>query len=64
MKERTTPIKSIRLKCVDCSNGQLAEVRLCPVTECPIWLYRMGKRPKILEHQLVEQKEYKVENEQ
>ena len=40
-----TPIKSIRDKCIDCSGGQLKEVRLCPVTNCPLYPYRMGKRP-------------------
>ena len=40
-----TPIKSIREKCIDCSGGQLKEVRLCPVTDCALYPYRMGKRP-------------------
>lgn len=44
--EVLTPIKAIRAKCKDCSGGQLAEVRLCPVTTCALWPYRMGKRPK------------------
>jgi hypothetical protein len=47
MKGRITPIKAIRAKCIDCSGGYLGEVRLCPVTACPIWLYRMGKRPNL-----------------
>jgi len=44
--EVLTPIKAIRAKCIDCSGGQLSEVRLCPVTTCALWPYRMGKRPK------------------
>lgn len=40
-------LKAIRAKCVDCCCGQLAEVRLCPCDNCPLWPYRMGKRPKI-----------------
>lgn len=43
---KLTPIKAIRAKCVDCSCGQLKEVRECPVTNCPLYPYRMGKRPK------------------
>ena len=39
-------LKAIRLKCIDCCCGQLAEVRLCPCNNCPLWPYRMGKRPK------------------
>lgn len=41
-----TPIKSIRKKCLECSNGQYLEVRNCLNTECPIYRYRLGKRPK------------------
>lgn len=41
-----TPIKAIRLHCVDCCAGQLAEVRRCPFTECSLYEYRMGHRPK------------------
>jgi hypothetical protein len=44
MKHRT-PMKAIRAKCVDCSCGQLKEVRLCPVTRCALWPYRFGRRP-------------------
>jgi len=46
MSKRKTPLKAIRAKCIDCSARQLAEVRSCIVENCPIWLYRMGKRPK------------------
>lgn len=42
-----TPIKSIRAKCLDCCCSQPSEVRLCPAENCPLWPYRMGKRPKI-----------------
>lgn len=43
---KLTPIKAIREKCFDCSNGQFKEVRLCPVTNCPLYVYRSGHRPK------------------
>jgi hypothetical protein len=46
-KSRLTPLKAIRAKCIDCSAGYLGEVRLCPVTTCPIWPYRMGRRPNL-----------------
>ncbi len=43
---RAEPIlKVIRRKCLDCSVDQPTEVRLCPVTKCPLWPYRMGKNP-------------------
>ena len=41
--ERLTRTKAIRMKCLDCSGNQLAEVRKCPVTNCPLWRYRMGR---------------------
>ena len=41
-----TPMKAIRLKCLECSGGQVKEVRECNLVECPLFPYRMGKRPK------------------
>ena len=41
-----TPLKAIRLKCLDCSAGSIKEVRLCPVHDCELYQYRMGHNPK------------------
>ena len=41
----STPIKAIRAKCLECSNGQTKEVRECPCHSCPCYPYRMGRRP-------------------
>lgn len=41
-----TPMRAIRLKCVDCCCGNMAEVRRCPVKNCTLHPYRMGHRPK------------------
>lgn len=41
-----TPIQAIRAKCLDCCCGQRNEVKLCPCTDCSLYPYRMGKRPK------------------
>lgn len=43
---KRTPIKAIRAKCLDCTNGQFNEVRECELSECPLFEYRMGHRPK------------------
>lgn len=40
-----TPLKAIRLKCLDCCCGQIAEVRFCPCEDCPLYIYRMGHNP-------------------
>ena len=45
MEEIKSPLRAIRAKCADCMCGQLAEVRLCPSENCPLWPYRMGHNP-------------------
>jgi hypothetical protein len=45
--ERVTRARAIRLKCLDCCCGQAAEVRRCPCTDCPLWIYRMGREVKM-----------------
>ena len=43
--KKITPIRAIRLKCLDCCNGSQTEVKLCPITDCPLYAYRLGKDP-------------------
>jgi hypothetical protein len=38
-------LQVIRGKCLDCCCGSKKEVRLCPVTLCPLYPYRLGKNP-------------------
>lgn len=40
-----TPIKAIRSHYLDCMCGQATEVRLCPITDCSLYPYRMGHNP-------------------
>ena len=40
-----SPIKAIRAKCVECSGGSMSEVRLCHLTHCALWAFRMGHNP-------------------
>ena len=40
---RLTRAQAIRAKCIDCCCGQKNEVKLCPITDCPLWIYRLGK---------------------
>ena len=42
-----TPIKAIRAYCIECSGGMTKEVKLCTAEKCPLYPYRMGKRPKV-----------------
>lgn len=41
-----TPMKAIRLKCLECCCGQRSEVRLCHIKDCALWQYRFGHRPR------------------
>ncbi len=46
MQKKLTPMKAIRLKCLDCCCGQKLEVKLCPSVDCPLHPFRMGHRPE------------------
>lgn len=41
-----TPLKAIRAKCIECSNGSVGEVRKCVSPACPLFPFRMGHKPK------------------
>ncbi len=43
--ERMSPLKALRLRCVDCCAGSTYEVRACVAVDCPSWPFRMGKNP-------------------
>ena len=42
---KLTPLKAIRKKCLDCSNDSKLEARECPIIDCPLYVYRLGKNP-------------------
>ena len=44
--ESLTPLKSIRLKCRECTCDQPRAIRECLVTDCPLWPFRHGKNPR------------------
>lgn len=43
---KLTPIRAIRKYCMECSNFSPNEIRLCPIKNCALYPYRLGKRPK------------------
>ena len=43
--KKLTPVRAIRAKCLDCSGGQVSEIKECTVYSCPLYTYRMGKKP-------------------
>ena len=42
---KTTPLKAIRKKCLDCMSSSTNEVKLCLSEDCPLFVYRFGKNP-------------------
>jgi hypothetical protein len=40
-----TPIKAIRAKCRECGGNHTKVIRRCQAITCPLFPYRMGKRP-------------------
>lgn len=52
-----TPMKAIRAKCLDCSCGSANEVKLCPITACPLFPYRFGKNPNVKRERTAAQRE-------
>ena len=40
-----SPLKALRLRCIDCSAGSSLEVRLCTAASCPSWPFRLGRNP-------------------
>jgi len=40
-----TPLKSIRVYCLECSGSRPKEIRYCPSSGCPLYLYRFGTNP-------------------
>ncbi len=42
---RVSPLRALRLKCLDCCDGSASRIRLCPSVDCPSWPFRMGRNP-------------------
>lgn len=46
-ERHVTPLKAIRLKCLDCCCGSSVEVSECPCGDCSLWVFRFGKNPNV-----------------
>lgn len=46
MSKPITPIKAIRLHCIDCQGGNFKLPRFCDQPDCLFYPWRMGKNPK------------------
>ena len=45
VSENTNVLRSIKLKCLDCSTYNINEIKECPVKECPLYPFRLGNNP-------------------
>lgn len=54
-EKKISPIKAIRLKCLECSNGSANEVKLCHIESCPLYKFRFGKNPNRQPRELTEE---------
>ena len=42
---KLTPLRAIRMKCLDCSGRSRVEIRKCTIPDCSLYFYRLGKNP-------------------
>ena len=40
-----TPVKAIRMYCLECSGQSPKEVKECSISDCPLFKFRLGKNP-------------------
>jgi hypothetical protein len=43
--KRISPLKAIRLKCLECCSGSWLQVKNCKASDCCLWEFRFGKNP-------------------
>ena len=48
MKKHTS-YRAIRQFCLQCKNRSYISVKSCPEYQCPLYMYRLGKRPIVSE---------------
>jgi hypothetical protein len=62
--KKLSPLKAIRLKCLDCSGDSANEVKLCPCRDCELYPFRFGKNPyrKPISEELRQQRSERMKN--
>lgn len=61
-EKRISPLKAIRLKCLDCSCGSSNEVKLCPAEKCPLYPFREGHNPFIAKREYTEEQKEAIKS--
>ena len=41
-----TPLQAIKKFCLECSGDSPKERRICGIKKCPLYLFRLGHKPK------------------
>ena len=44
--EKRTPVRAIRAMCVHCMGDNTYLPKTCEAKHCPLWPYRLGRKPK------------------
>lgn len=57
----TSPLKAIKLFCIDCCGGSFQEVKKCPCKKCPLYNFRVGKKMVVSERKKREMSEERKE---
>ena len=43
--KKLTPLRAIRQNCLECCGNSANEVKQCGRSDCPLYLFRLGKNP-------------------
>ena len=45
IRNKKTPLRSIKEFCLECSGGSPKDRKYCEREECPLYIYRLGHNP-------------------
>ncbi len=51
----TSPLKAIRLFCLDCCGGSSNDVKFCTAPKCALYPFRFGKNPFRMKRELTDE---------
>lgn len=43
--KKMSPLRAIKLRCIDCCGGSYSEVKVCPSVNCALYPFRTGRNP-------------------
>lgn len=60
LPKTTSPLRAIRLKCIDCCGGSMKEVERCDIVKCPLHAFKAGKNPYRKKRELTEEQKARL----